>query len=248
MEKVILSHFGEKREFRKFFSILELIFESFFFVKSSVESSTINFFDDLSYNDEIHVSLMGIRLNGKYEGLIFTNDFLHRYIESKIFYQKNRIHGFYISRDISGKINFRGYFFEGKSHGLMVSSYEEIHTRYEYYQKGSRHNLQLFTDEKTISLWKISYNYGSKEGADFFYEKGKLHEVRFYSKNKRDGYSCTFYANSTLKSEGLYKNGKKEGPWIEYNRKEKKFVKKIYVKGIQVKELRLERKGARKIT
>lgn len=110
----------------------------------------------------------------------------------------------------------------------MTNDYEVT----EYYPNGQRAAKGRYYNGERTGDWKIYAENGSWLSAKEHYYNGYLSGTRTeyyetgeesseldYRKGERDGYLKTFYPNGTLKTEGWYVAGTKQGDWFEYNQR-----------------------------
>lgn len=69
---------------------------------------------------------------------------------------------------------------------------------------------------------------------EIFYEKGSKKMAGAFTENQRDGVWKAWYEDGTLWSEGVYKNGKRNGPGTTYHPNGKKYIEGNYKDDVQV--------------
>ncbi|MGI6719043.1 MAG: toxin-antitoxin system YwqK family antitoxin [Bacteroidales bacterium] len=136
---------------------------------------------------------------------------------------------FYINGKLNGEYReyLRGLYIielanykEGILHGKYYKKYEnnpKISMEESFYKNGNKHGVSRWYTDKGILIAEYLYNEGKFEGANkTFYENGKIMIEEVFENNIPISYT-EYYENGKIKLKGEYKDGKKEGVWVQYS-------------------------------
>lgn len=185
--------------------------------KSYYEDGSI---EEESINDEV----------GKKNGIIKTYDY-----DGKLYYEMEYKKGELIAykyyakdgkiikedRRKKGEFQLTGYYPNGvkKLEGVYSSVGKKGQWRY-YDSFGNLSSIENFDDKGMLS-GKISH----------YYPNGNLEEETSFENDEREGYSVSYFADKTKKSEGWHEKGKAQGYWSYYFPNGALESKNYYLKG-----------------
>jgi antitoxin component YwqK of YwqJK toxin-antitoxin module len=122
-------------------------------------------------------------------------------IQMEFVIKNGQFHGPSIYYNEEGGILISEYYQYGKRHGLSL----------EYYSEGHSAGNQI--------MWSTTYEYGILNGPmTWFTDDGKILEQKNFKNGKLNGPYVSYMTGwgETIDSQGIYKDGKKDGTWTEY--------------------------------
>ncbi len=82
-----------------------------------------------------------------------------------------------------------------------------------YYKTSPQNNLTPLKEKYTVIMdgQQDTLRHGAYRS---WYNDGKLRMITDYAEGKLNGFAKEWHSNGLIKSEGYYKNGRREGPWL----------------------------------
>ncbi len=136
-------------------------------------------------------------------------------LKSVIYYNHGLRNGWYKEYDERGNLKKIAKFVNDVEQ-IVENETVPIETRYEYYSNGTIKREATFRAGVAEGLWR-EYDQNGNVVSSTVYNNGKTvgHGI-VDTDGKRIGEWKEYYADSTLKSEGIYKDGLKSGNWKYY--------------------------------
>jgi antitoxin component YwqK of YwqJK toxin-antitoxin module len=127
--------------------------------------------------------------------------------------------GYWRKKDSTGRMVYEGHFRNGLPSGTFkyyyadgrvkaISKFSEDGKRSRtttYFGSGKKMAEGIYVDEKKDSTWRFYSDYDSALLSEESYKNGK-----------KDGITKTYYPGKGVAEQMTWKNGVKEGPWIQY--------------------------------
>lgn len=134
-------------------------------------------------------------------------------------YKNGMQHGDQYYYDNGGRLVRHETFVDGIRNGPYLTYYNTKNKKEEHnFLNGNKHGLCIWYYDDGIKMSEYTYVNGNIEGeVKNYYKNSKLKSTVTFVNNEMDGVYKEYYnEEETLKVEGVYKVGKKEGVWTYY--------------------------------